>query len=631
MVHQRIVISLALAFVVAFCTPAFSDSIDRIDNDALKSYTLKQLNVGAPLMKVPARALYREALELIERGNWQEAKVKLLLAANLAGDYPDPMFTLAKNELLNADPEFLPHAVEGFKRLMNNFRSQSLLVANISFLVIVAIMGALLVTLVTLTIKYWPLIAHSFAEQYTKKLSVPPTKLIGFLVVVAFLIMRVGLALYVALLLTFLWTLMNRKEMSVVLTMVIILSGLSFFAEYTNILVPIIDPDSVTRRLSLINERGADQKLVDLVDDVNDPSFSAERDYALGTLMYRLKNYEDARRYLLSVVSARPNIAEAYLNLGNVYFQLEDYDKAVAGYQSAIALDSTNVIAFYNLGQAYIKKMLFAQASNALKKSTELGIDNYRTTHPSAQIRNLTIYDQGFENSYLWSVARREGIQRDNILLSEIFQPILLFPFHKLFMLLAGTIVIMFFISIRIPRRKRVFRCDNCGGATCPTCADTETGIALCRDCAGVIEGLSSIKVMEALLRHRRQKLRASRNKRHRWKTLFFPGAAFIYNGKILTGIFIISINIGALISLVSKGFFFTDPAVLSVSTPLWKLIAPIVVLAMSYVISLGVQSQQEPRNYRILPPELKEMGTVGKRKVTIEEMESTGEPIGAF
>ncbi len=631
MVRQRIVISLALAFVVAFCTPAFSNSIDRIDNNALKSYTLKQLNVGAPLMKVPARALYREALELIERGNWQEAKVKLLLAANLAGDYPDPMFTLAKNELLNADPEFLPHAVEGFKRLMNGFRSQSLLVANISFLIIVAIMGALLVTLVTLMIKYWPLIAHSFAEQYKKKLSVPPTKWIGFLVVVAFLIMRVGLALYVALLLTLLWTLMNRKEMSAVLIMVIILSGFSFFAEYTNILVPIIDPDSVTRRLSLINERGADQKFVDLIDDINDPSFRAERDYVLGTLMYRLKNYEDARRHLLRVVSARPDIAEAYLNLGNVYFQLEDYDKAVAGYQSTIALDSTNVIAFYNLGQAYIKKMHFAQASNALKKSTELGIDNYRTTHPSAEIRNLTIYDQGFENSYLWSVARREGIQRNKILLSEIFQPVLLFPFNKLFMLLGATVVIVFFISIRIPRRKRVFRCDNCGGATCPTCADTETGIALCRDCAGVIEGLSSIKVMEALLRHRRQKLRASRNKRHRWKTLFFPGAAFIYHGKILTGIFIISINIGALISLVSKGFFFTDPTVLSVSTPLWKLITPIVILAMSYVISLGVQSQQEPRNYRILPPELKEMGNVGKKKVTIEEMESTGEPIGAF
>ena len=82
---------------------------------------------------------------------------------------------------------------------------------------------------------------------------------------------------------------------------------------------------------------------------------------------------------------------------------------------------------------------------------------------------------------------------------------------------------------------------------------------------------------------------------------------------------------------LISKGFYFQDPAVPSVPTPLWKLIAPAVVIVMSYVLSLGVIPPQEPRNCRILPPELKEIGKREKWKDTIEGTQRVREPVGAL
>ncbi|UCF04824.1 MAG: tetratricopeptide repeat protein [bacterium] len=605
MSSRSITIALALVLMFAICTPARPNTLSSINNSALRQYTEQELERGAPSMGTTSRILYREALQLLERGEWETARERLLLAAELSGDYADPLFTLARVELMHAHPDFLIYLVDGINRLARNYRSQSLIALNTMFLLVVSALGALLVILVTLLMKYWPLIDHKLREGYRKKAAFPPASWIGLLIIIGFLFMRLGIALYSVILVIALWPLATRKEKGVVATLVILVAAISFASGYINILVPAIDPGSITGRLALISERGADERTIKRIREINDPAFYAEKEFVLGTSMYRLNYLEEARRHFLTAVSKRKDFAPAYLNLGNVYFKQGDYDKAIAGYQSVIALDSTNALAHFNIGQTYIKKMLFAESSSMLKRANTLGIEKYRESHPAVTIRGLTIYEAELSTRELWSIAYREGRAHPARIFSEVLQPYLLFPFHRLWILLAVTMVMAAVVGKRIPKSWRAFRCDNCSMAACPECASSETGLHLCKSCASTIDGLTSVKVMEALLRHRRQKMSTKTGTRSAWRFIIFPGAPCIGHGKTTTGMVVALLNVGALMLLICNGFYFKDPQVIVLSTPLWKYIVPPVFMLLSWVLSARARVQSESRNYRILPAEM--------------------------
>lgn len=608
MIQRCIAIFLSSGLLLAFCMQAVAGPIEEIEDASVRSYSYDQIMQGAPALLVPSKILYREAIDLIEKGEWERARQKLLLAAKLSGDYPDPYFTLAKNELLRFDPDCLPHLITGFDRLAKNFYAQALAGANLALIITIAAIGTLFVTLVHLTVKYWTFIEHSIRERYSARFSFPPASWIGIIFLIALVAMRVGIALYISILIVTVWISLKTKERVLLIGMIVFVSALSFFAPYSNTLAPVVDPGSATRRLSLINERGTDDRLFRLISGIEDPVYGASRDYAVGTLLYRLEILNEARDFLLSSVALDKDFASAYINLGNVYFKQKDYDKALAGYQSALTIDGENALAHYNLGQTYIEKMLFAESSNSLRRANELGIEYYKETHPATQFRNTTIYEEGFGVKSLWKLAYMEGKTRKGVFFSEILGPFLLFPFHYMWILLLLSTIVAIIIGIKIPKAKRTFNCENCGRPACSACADEELSVSLCPDCTGVVEGLSSVKVMEALLRHRRQKILKGQAKRARLKTLFFPGGAHIHQGKIFAGTFLITASLIAIASLAWRGFYFKDPSSLVESGSIWKLVVPVAVIAYSYIVSFLQKEPKDSRPFWILPQELRDI-----------------------
>jgi tetratricopeptide (TPR) repeat protein len=635
---------ICLLAVVAICTPALSDTLDRIEDPVLRNYAMQEVIRGAPALEVPARVLYREALELCEKGNWRQARERLILSSSLADDYPDPLFTLARIELLNAQPDFLFYLFEGITRLAKSFYHQSLIAANAAILFVTGMLGTLLVVLVILAIKHWSLIDHWLRERYAQRLPAAPAGWISVIAVAALLVMRLGIALYITILIVIVWSCIGRREKAAVLCMTAIIAASSFFARYADTFIPAIDPGSITHRLSLINEQGTDDLLLGEIAGIDDPEYRAEKEFALGTLLYRKRDYSGAKHYLLSSVSERRDFAPAYLALGNVYFMEEEYDKALAGYQNVVAIDSTNALAYYNIGQTYIKKMLFSKSSAALDRANKYGINQHQEANLSSRIMNVAVYESAFDNEALWSLAFREGQSHARIYLSDVLRPYLLFPFERLWILLVIGVACAIVIGAKSPRSWNVFRCDNCQSATCDMCADTETGLRLCSKCSNVISGLSSVKVMEALLRHRRQTVWARMNRRtFAWKNMFWPGASFVYRGQLFTGFVYILIGVWALMVLVWRGFYFEDFRAITISVSMWKVIPPLVVLSLGYILSLRARSQQEQRNYRILPPEMwtqvKERDTVKKEPVMRQPpepdecppSENPAQPMGSF
>jgi hypothetical protein len=597
---------IAILVVVAFCKPLFANPLDEIDNDLLRSYTTAELQHGAWSLQVPARAVYRDAMETLEAGDTEAARRKLMLAARMSGDYPDPLFALARIDLRAGRTDFIIHLIEGFDREVRSFNGQALLAANLVIMATAVSFTVLFLTLIFLLARHWPEYDHKIREIYGGRFAFPPARFIGPLLILGLLIARAGIALYSALMIVVLWPVIGRREKAAILTVTIFICAVSVLSPRLETLTAAVDEGSVTRRLAMINDSGADSRLIKSIGSIDDQRFRAERDFALGTMKSRMGLYEEARDHLLASVQERGDFAPAYLNLGNVYFRQGDFNRALAGYQNVVSIDSTSALAWFNIGQTYINKMLFAESSDALEKARELGIERYNEANPATALIELDIYDCGFPATELWRIAYREGGSGKSGILDGIFRPWLLFPLRWMWLLLAAAVTAGVILAKNVPGSWEVFFCTNCGLTTCSDCADTDTGITLCHNCTAAISGLSSTKVMEALLRHRRQKVRSIRSRGGWLKMKVVPGSSKIMLGSIWSGMFIMAVAACASFTLIWNGAYLGDPRGAGSAAPLLQRIAAAVVIVLCWLATIRSRRKREQVNYRILPQDFR-------------------------
>jgi len=605
---------IAIILTVAFCKPLFANPLDEIDNERLKSYTTAELQHGAWSLQVPARAVYRDAMETLEAGDTGTARRKLMLAARMSGDYPDPLFALARIDLRGGRTDFIIHLIEGLKREVRSFNGQALLAANLVILAVAVSFTVLFLSLIFLLARHWPEYDHKIREIYGGRYAFPPARFIGPLLILGLLISRAGIALYSALMIAVLWPVIGRREKVAILMATMFICAVSALSPRLETLTAALDEGSVTRRLAMINDSGADSRLIRSIGSIKDPAFRAEKDFALGTMKSRMGLYEEARDHLLASVRERGDFAPAYLNLGNVYFRQGDFNRALAGYQNVVSIDSTSALAWFNIGQTYINKMLFAESSNALEKARDLGIEEYNEANPATMLLELDIYDCGFPAAELWRIAYREGGSGKSGILDGIFRPWLLFPLRWVWALLAAAVTVGVVLSRSIPGSWKVFFCANCGLTTCPDCSDTDTGITLCHNCTTAIGGLSSTKVMEALLRHRRQKVRSIGSRGGWLKMKVVPGSSKIVLGSIWNGMFIMTIAACAVFMLIWNGFYLDDPRGAGQAAPLLQQITAITVIVFCWLATLRSRRKREQVNYRILPQDFRVSRQESKR-----------------
>ncbi|MCK4549720.1 MAG: tetratricopeptide repeat protein, partial [Candidatus Krumholzibacteria bacterium] len=423
-----------------------------------------------------------------------------------------------------------------------------------------------------------------------------------------------GIVLYTALMMVILWPVIGRREKAAILMVTIFICAVSILTPRLESLTAAIDEGSATRRLAMINESGADSRLIRSIESIKDKKFSTEKDFALGTMKSRMGLYDEARDHLLASVRGRSDFEPAYLNLGNVYFRQGDFNRALAGYQSVVAIDSTNALAWFNIGQTYIHKMLFAESSEALERAREFGIEEYNKANPATTLLEFDIYDCGFPAADLWRIAYREGGSGKSGILDGIFRPYLLFPLRLVWILLAVSVIAGMILAKAVPGSWKVFFCSNCSLTTCSACSDTETGITLCHNCATAIGGLSSVKVMEALLRHRRQKVR-SRSNHSRWMSMkVVPGSSKIILGSAGTGMFIMSVAACAVLMLIWNGFYLNDPRSAGSAAPLLQQAVAAAIIFLCWLSTISSNKPHEQINYRILPQDYRLEKTERKR-----------------
>jgi len=616
--RKKIFLLLTTSLILAFCTHLLGAESSIIKNRNLNRYTAKNISAGLQNLPSASMAVYRIALELEKKGETEKAKDAFLLSASLDSSNPLPLFSLSAVEIKKGDTEFLPHLFSAIFRMFTSFNNEARLIANTYIYLVTFLLGALTAILVALMFKYHSFITHRLRENYRSKYSFPSEKYFVLILLVSLLVMRLGLALYIALFVILTFQFARKREKALLLILILLVGIMSATSPLTRIAIIAMDPTSSSYKFWNLNRSTNSDKMIEQLSSIND-MFLSEREFAHGTLLARKREYEEATTHLLKAISLKRNFGQAYINLGNIYYMNGNYDRAMVGYMNAIEADSTNAIAYYNLGQTYIKKLLFAQASSTLKKANELGIEELKSRYHSIMGKDPDIFEAGFSEHELWTMAKMEASGKETTWADELFIPLLLIPLRHLWLILVVSIIIALFVERVMKEKSNITECDNCGKDTCRACSNDQLDITLCSDCSKLIEGLSSIKVMEALLRHRRQKVWKKKESSLHWKILIFPGIAQIYHDNITSGTIIAGISSISIAWIVFGGCYFKSLISTDNMFNLWNIVIPSIVISLCYLASFRSKPKLEQKNFRVIPPHIR----LNKEEQQTEEGES--------
>jgi tetratricopeptide (TPR) repeat protein len=324
-----------------------------------------------------------------------------------------------------------------------------------------------------------------------------------------------------------------------------------------------------------------------------------EKNLALGLLHLKAENFLPAATHHLAAIADDPNNQMAYVNLGNVYYLQGEYNKALEGYRKAAALDTTDAICQYNLAQGYIKTLFLGESSLALRNASAFGIEKIKQSYAPSALKNFPIYPKPFSASQLWHIATVESKTYRGGGLDEVLVPLTRFPSRLSAWILLGALVLAMLLFRIIDSKRLTFQCTNCRELTCHDCCSDDRGGYYCQDCSDAIDGVFSEKVVEALLRQRRQAVIVKRRKSIRLVTALIPGARDLYYGRIMRGVSIAALFSAGLVFLWTRGNLVSNWTSIFTATAMWKLIAAVAAILLSYLFSLFGKSVYSSKSFR--------------------------------
>jgi hypothetical protein len=335
------------------------------------------------------------------------------------------------------------------------------------------------------------------------------------------------------------------------------------------------------------------------ITEADAPGLAAEKHNVLGILQMRQENYNAAASHFLKAIEAKPSDAVAYINLGNVYYRQGLHEKALEGYRKAEQLAPRDPVGQYNLAQAYIKTLLLAESSTALKSAAANGIERVKASYTSEALDHAPVYTATFSNRRLWGIAAIEGSSSTTAVVSDGLRPIARFGLRTSAALMILALVIAIVIRRLIHPKHLAFQCSNCGDLTSEANCNGERGTFICGPCAERIANVSSDKVIDALLRQRRQKVLVQRRRAIRFMTVWIPGVRDIFYGRLARGVTLATIFSISLLQIWARGYLIEDWNSLLYPTPPWKWILPAAGIVISYAMSVFARRYKEVRNYR--------------------------------
>jgi tetratricopeptide (TPR) repeat protein len=578
-------------FGIAICTVLLStfssllEAAPAAEEAYRDGYRRQEIARGARKLTVLAQLEYRSAIERIESGERDEAVEHLLQAIRFDPEYAPAYFALSRTALLRLDIDAPVYLIQGVSVALGNFRKQSALaVGSVSALAYILLVLNFIVC-TAFAIKYLPYLAHKLSERLERRFNASLPTTASYLLLLSPVLFFVNTIIPLAYLTVLCWLSMYRREKVLVVLLVAPFVFSGFFDIHFRLGTVLADPKSLTSLADRANDAGGDEYLIQAIEQAPAAGVESDKNLALGLLYLKAGRYYEASDRLFKAVSLEPNRTMGYVNLGNVRFMQADYEKALQGYRKAEGIDSMDPVCQYNLAQAYIKTLLMKEASRALQLAGS-GIEEEKSRYAEEAFEAAVVLPRLFSTQELWNLALDEARSLDQARLAEGRNLLPWLPGRASAIIVILAVVLAVLLTRLIDPETLTFQCSNCGMLTCNACCVSARDTTLCGECAAAIESVTSEKVVDALLRQRRQAVVVHRRRSARLVSIVLPGMRDLQFGHVARGLGLAAV-FSASIVLPLAGASGSGGAVSTENLSVWKLAAGAVGVLVAFILSV--------------------------------------------
>ncbi|MCI0453003.1 MAG: hypothetical protein L0Z51_11555, partial [Candidatus Latescibacteria bacterium] len=227
------------------------------------------------------------------------------------------------------------------------------------------------------------------------------------------------------------------------------------------------------------------------------------------------------------------------------------------------------------------------------------GLEHSRDAIAEPARARMAVYPKTYSSAQLWRIAAVEGKYHNPALLTNLMETLTGHPTTVSAGIMLVAMILAVIVSKSLKSRKLAFQCANCGDLTCEGCCNDELGSVICHACGQAVAGVSSDRVLEALLRQRRQSVIVRRRKSIRWSTVWLPGLRHVFYGRFISGFVVAAVFAASAFALWTRGNVFPYWDSVEFKTPLWMWIVPGLGVVVAYMVALLSRQLFEARNTR--------------------------------
>ncbi len=590
---------LAICTLLACLALSPASASVELDEENVAAFDAAQLASGATALPVGAQVWYREGVTAYNARNFDRAEDCLSRAMQLNPSLPDAYYTMAKVKVRRFNPDALYYAVLGLKANLRAFQAQQVLAYNLFAMILLTLVLTTTIVAVAIALRYLPFVAFGISDLLRVRFNAAAPKLTAYLLVIAPFLIYPSIVTALAILVVVAWGFMHKRERFAVSMLLVPIITVGFTAPQLKLLNVLGNPTSATSQIDRAMTSTGNISQIRKLEQVNIPEVEAEKQVALGMLHSRLGNYDAATNHYLASIRAKPDNSVAYINLGNMFYDLGAYEKALEGYRKAEQIDPVDPVGQYNLAQAFIKTLLMAESTKALRAARSLGIEDVTALFSAPLVAQMAVYPRGYTASDMWRIALAEAPSASPVLLGGMLQPVMRMPAQTAAIILLASMLLSLVLMKVLPKRFLAFQCANCGAITSERTCNQDHGMLICYSCATTVAGVSSDRVLEALLRQRRHGVLVKRRRAARWQTNWLPGVRAAVYGKLGRGITLAALFSVSLLQLWSRGYLVKDWQMINTPTPWWQWVLPALGIILSYLWSFAAKPIKEVRNQR--------------------------------
>lgn len=460
-------------------------------------------------------------------------------ARELDGRSPAVAFSEAdRTKLAKGWGSAIPLALQGFPRLLGNYRTTVLSRADLLIVAAGAIAITAIILALALFIRYGRSMAHDFRERLSTLFTGGSVSVLAFTLLFLPLFVWLGPTW-----LAFYWFAIffgyaEWPERAAIIVLLILVALLPIAVDLASHRIAGVDSPVVAAAISSADQAyqpDALRRLEELIAVVPD-------DATLHVLMGNLLAFEglddQANVHYRRAVQLRPRYAGAHVNLGNLLFLNNEFQAAMTAYEKAEAHDPSLATAFYNHSVAAGETYRFDLQAQMLEKARAADRAFVERTTRNPPPQKIVMYKPSVDEA--WEVSERMAARpaaRAMFGNYSSFDPL---RSASNPISIGALLSLLLAVLLYLLRRANGYAnaCIKCGRTFCPRCKSARESTTYCTQCIHIY-----LKRDGVSLDTKRQKLeevsdhQSGMTIRNRLFATFLPGSAQMLEGRTTRGV----------------------------------------------------------------------------------------------